>query len=114
MGHNLGEGCPNKPGGMGVLVVYKEQGLGEASLAPVTRVTHPWVVPVAWWLLLRASSRSPRQCSRAYTEGGSWSLKPQGWERSQGGGCEELSTAYLHSESGDLPARSLFQGTVLI
>lgn len=83
-----GEGDQISQEGWGfVLVVYKEQGLGEASLSPVTWDTHPWVVLVAWQLLLRASSRSPRQCSRAYTGEGSWSLRPQGWEGSQGGRC---------------------------
>lgn len=32
---------------------------------------------MAWRLLLRASSRSPRQCSRACTGEGSWSHEPQ-------------------------------------
>lgn len=47
-------------------------------------------------------------------KGGKLVTQAQGWGSRRRGRCEALSTAYLHSEAGDLPARSLFQGTVLI
>lgn len=53
--------------------------------------------------MLTGLHRGGKLVKQSQVVGGSW-----------GGRCDELPTSYLHSESGDLPTRSLSQGTVCI
>lgn len=109
MGLNLGRGCPNKPGGLGFLRFPKEQGW--QALPGPHDLGHS---PICGAYGLAVTAQSLLQKPQAVLAGLQWGEKSVTQASRLGGGCEEPPTSYLHSEPGDLPARSLFQGTVLI
>lgn len=105
----LGGGIQTGQGGSGFLRFLKEQELGEPSSAPRSRtLTHQWHL----WPGGYCSEPPPEAPGSAH--GPTWGEKLVTKASRLGGWCEELPTSYLHSEPGDLPARSLFQGTVFI